>query len=180
MDGSDEIWRALPGHEGNYEVSSHGRVRSLDRIIVTKAGVSKRISGQLMKQHEDEDGYWKTGISSGGKHRKYRVHTLVALTFIGFRPEGTEVCHNDSDRKNNHVSNLRYDTHSANIYDAVDNGTWGPTSKSECPSGHKYSPENTYTLNGSRHCRECNRNRSREWFRKNKSKGKEYWMKTEL
>ena len=29
---SDEIWRAVPGYEGAYEVSSEGRVRSLERL----------------------------------------------------------------------------------------------------------------------------------------------------
>jgi hypothetical protein len=28
-----ERWRQVPGYEGAYEVSSHGRVRSVDRIM---------------------------------------------------------------------------------------------------------------------------------------------------
>ena len=27
-----EIWKPIPGHDG-YEVSDHGRVRSIDRVI---------------------------------------------------------------------------------------------------------------------------------------------------
>jgi len=27
-----EMWRPIPGYEGLYEVSDHGRVRSLDRV----------------------------------------------------------------------------------------------------------------------------------------------------
>lgn len=35
-------------------------------------------------------------------------------------------------------------------------------SKTHCPQGHEYSETNTYTYSGKRHCRECQRIRSRE------------------
>lgn len=50
------------------------------------------------------------------------IHQLVALAFIGPRPAGMETCHNDGDPHNNHASNLRYDTHRANMLDAVQHG----------------------------------------------------------
>lgn len=48
-----------------------------------------------------------------------KAHQLVALTFIGPPPfEGAEVCHKDGFHHNNHYSNLRWDTHAANMIDA--------------------------------------------------------------
>lgn len=34
-------------------------------------------------------------------------------------------------------------------------GDWGQADKTHCPSGHTYSPENTYRWRGERHCRAC-------------------------
>ena len=41
---------------------------------------------------------------------------------------------------------------------------------SECPKGHPYDEENTYTKNGKRHCRKCQRVRSAEYDQKNRIK----------
>ena len=35
-------------------------------------------------------------------------------------------------------------------------------SKTHCPHGHEYTPENTYNSGGRRHCRKCRRRRNRE------------------
>ena len=45
------------------------------------------------------------------------VHVLVALTFIGPRPQGLEICHRDGNPANNAVDNLRYDTRTGNLLD---------------------------------------------------------------
>ena len=36
-------------------------------------------------------------------------------------------------------------------------GDWGQADKTECPSGHPYTAENTYVWRGERQCRECRR-----------------------
>lgn len=38
VDGGCEVWKAIPGYEGLYEVSDLGRVRSLDRIAMLHHG----------------------------------------------------------------------------------------------------------------------------------------------
>ena len=60
-------------------------------------------------------------IESGEKIWK-NVHILIAEAFLGPRPEGLEVCHNDGNRNNNRPDNLRYDTRSSNNLDAYDHG----------------------------------------------------------
>ena len=49
MDGK-EIWKDVNGFEGFYQVSNFGRLRSIDRIITTKAGWTKRNYGKIIKQ----------------------------------------------------------------------------------------------------------------------------------
>lgn len=44
-----ELWRPVDGWAGYYEVSTRGRVRSVARVVVSSAGVSRRIPGRLLK-----------------------------------------------------------------------------------------------------------------------------------
>lgn len=53
---------------------------------------------------------------------RFLVHRLVLLAFVGPCPEGMECCHNDGDPLNNRLDNLRWDTRSANIADAIKHG----------------------------------------------------------
>ena len=57
--------------------------------------------------------------------RRVRVHRLVLETFIGPAPKGYDGCHNNSDRSDNRVTNLRWDTRKGNVADAVKAGTIG-------------------------------------------------------
>jgi hypothetical protein len=62
----------------------------------------------------------KSGVAS----RKY-VSNLVALAFIGPKPDGYEVAHGDGLCVNNRVGNLRYATPVENSADKKNHGTCG-------------------------------------------------------
>lgn len=111
-----ERWLPIPGFP-DYEVSDMGRVKSY-----------KRSAPYVMKPSTVK-GYPCVRLRTDSAGRDYRVHQLVILAFVGPCPEGMEVCHNDSNRANNHLSNLRYDTHQANIQEAASLGRMGPTPK---------------------------------------------------
>lgn len=117
---SEEIWKDIPGYEGRYQASTHGRIRSLDRYVrvVSHGTEAKRlIKGQVLRPAPYEKG-GHLSVVLGSKAHGSPVHRLIALTFIGPCPDGCEVCHNDGNPKNNAVENLRYDTRSNNIKDA--------------------------------------------------------------
>lgn len=57
------------------------------------------------------------------------VHAAVAEAWLGPRPKGTVVCHNDGNPLNNHASNLRYATQTENLADALAHGTRSRGSK---------------------------------------------------
>lgn len=61
-------------------------------------------------------------LCSDAGHYTTVVHRIVAMAFLGPRPEGMSVCHNDGDKTNNRAANLRYDTHKANIADRDKHG----------------------------------------------------------
>lgn len=109
LDG--EAWKSVPGYEDFYEVSNKGRVRS-------NHGISKRVLKTWLAR-----GYPSVALSLRDRVRKFQVHTLVLLAFVGPRPQGTEACHNDGDKLNPHLENLRWDSRSANILDRVSHGT---------------------------------------------------------
>ena len=118
------LWKDIPGYEGRYQASTDGQIRSVDRYVrlVAHGKETKRlVKGQVLKPGR----YCKTGHLSvvlGHHTNGSPVHQLVALTFIGPRPAGCDVCHNDGDPTNNAVSNLRYDTRSENIKDVYRQG----------------------------------------------------------
>lgn len=120
-----EEWRPVPGWEGYYEVSSHGRVRSLDRIVrVVRRGRSfaRNLRGRVLKPCA-ATGYETVLLCRYGTHNHRAVHWLVLETFVGPRPEGYNGCHNNGVKTDNYLSNLRWDTPVGNMADKVKHGT---------------------------------------------------------
>ena len=74
----------------------------------------------MLKPMVKRAGYLKVGIHP----HQYYVHHLVALAFIGPRPDGTYVLHRDDDRTNNRLDNIYYGTPADNAVDRVKNGLW--------------------------------------------------------
>lgn len=102
-----EEWRAVMGYEGLYEVSSDGRVRSLNY-----RGVQGRIEDL---SPGDKGGYLAVVLYSRGVQQGRLVHRLVAQAFLDNPLELPEVNHIDENPSNNHVSNLEWCTRTYNI-----------------------------------------------------------------
>ena len=99
----NEIWKPVPGYEGKYEVSSLGRVRSLDRIDEE----NHFRKGQIMKTNLLR-GYVRVPLRDGKKQKSYQVHRLVALAFIPNPDNLPQVNHKDCNPGNNNVDNLEW------------------------------------------------------------------------
>lgn len=162
-----EQWRPIPGYEGYYEVSSQGRVRSVDRVTELPCGQIRRYKGRILKLGTHPKGHKTVSLYKGDKRRCTYVHTLVLETFIGPRPQGAESLHYDDNPANNHVENLRWGTRQENVSDMLRNGKHYQANQTHCKHGHEFTPENTMK-NGptGRGCRTCNKARSRAWQRK--------------
>lgn len=157
---SVERWLPIPGYEGLYEVSDHGRCRSLDRMINHSRGGLARCPGQLLNGSVDKNGRRRYRLSRNGEFKRIQAHRAVLLAFVGPAPEGTIGCHEDDDALNNHLSNLRWDTPSANSYDAIRNGVHPKGSMTHCAQGHRFVPASTYRHHGRRKCKACHRGKS--------------------
>lgn len=156
-----ERWLPVVGFEGMYEVNNRGQVRSLDRVVSTTHGPSHR-RGKLLKQslcRPNQNGRWTVWLSRDGKDYAKRVHVLMLEAFVGPRPEGYLGCHNDGNRDNNTLANLRWDTASSNGFDRVRHGNHFQTHKTHCPKGHPYDERNTVRRDGDnrRRCLICTR-----------------------
>ena len=170
MNVTQESWRAIPGYEGSYEVSDHGRVRSLDRTIIRSDGALVRLKGKLKSVAPRG---WnrrpQVPLLRDGKQVDRYVHHLVLEAFVGPCPPGMEGCHADDDRMNNHLSNLRWDTRSANILDRKLNGRDAHYLRelTHCKRGsHPLSGDNLMVISGVRRCRKCRNDYQRAWKRR--------------
>lgn len=110
-----EQWKDIPGYEGRYQVSDQGRVRSLDRFVrlVAHGVETKRLArGKVLRPAPSPSGHLCVSLGRGSTKQ---VHALVALAFIGPRPENHEVLHLDHNPANNALTNLRYGTRAENV-----------------------------------------------------------------
>ena len=129
MKKNKEIWKPIVSYENLYEVSNWGKVKSLSK----KYGKNNNISHKemVLKQFICRTGHLCVYLYKNNKRKFYNVHKLVLESFVGPCPLGMEICHNDGDPKNNHVSNLRHDTHKNNMGDCKIHGVLKPCAGSK-------------------------------------------------
>lgn len=104
-----EEWRDIEGYDGHYQVSSSGRVRSIDWLVIYKNGIRRIHKGRILKQKQHPTyGYMYVGLNKNRVYKTYRVHRLVASTFIPNEKGKDQVNHKDLDRSNNMLANLEW------------------------------------------------------------------------
>jgi hypothetical protein len=105
-----EEWRSIPEFIG-YEVSSLGRVRSIDRVCGNRPGITK---GRLLTPFINRRGYLEVIIRKNSKSTAKIVHRLVAKTFLSNFENKPQVNHIDGNKQNNSLENLEWVTNSQN------------------------------------------------------------------
>jgi hypothetical protein len=117
-----DIWRDVKGHEGRYQVSSSGQVRSLDRVTKTAKG-SRYYKGRVLSLAPHSHGYLVVNLRSGSKGGIVTyVHRLVADAFLTAEENKTQVNHKDLNKTNNKVENLEFVTNFENSLHAFASG----------------------------------------------------------
>lgn len=115
-----EIWKEIAGYEGLYEVSSLGKVRTVDRYFINKRGYKEHVIPSELK-HQNKV-YPFVGLWKSGKMKTRSVHRLVAIAFIP-NPENKRcVNHKDGNKYNFSLSNLEWATSGENISHAFRTG----------------------------------------------------------
>lgn len=118
-----EIWKPVLGLEEFYEVSNLGNVRSLVRKGVTNYG-EREYGGKNVNPFIASTGYLSVNLTKKKYRKQYLVHRLVLQAFYGDCPNGMEGCHQNGDRSDARLENLRWDTRSNNALDKRNHKTW--------------------------------------------------------
>ena len=116
-----------------------------------------------MKPGTTTTGYAQVILYGVGKPSPRRIHRLVLETFIGPMPPGSYALHNDGDKANNRLENLRWGDSSENTLDMVRHGVHNHARKARCKWGHALAGDNLIKSARQRSCRECARRRNREY-----------------
>lgn len=117
----------IPGFENMYAVSKDGDVYSYKSM-------------KFLNPSKTKDGYLKVALRSGGKAYYYRVHKLVAMTYLDNPENLIEVNHKDFNRQNNSLDNLEWVSHNDNMLYSKIQGRF----KSEKPYRKAYMFTNVF------------------------------------
>lgn len=114
------VYRPVPGY-GRYLAGSDASIWRIPRPRGwrTRTGFMSRwyrVRTPLVM------GYPVVVLFRHGERRMLKVHRVILETFIGPCPEGMEGCHNDGNRENNSISNLRWDYQANNMKDRDNHG----------------------------------------------------------
>ena len=148
----NENWRDIKGYEGLYKVSDTGAIKSLPRNGTVN-------HERILKPKVDKDGYLTITLRKNDKPKTFRIHRIVAQSFIPNYHNKTQVNHIDGNKSNNNVNNLEWCTALENQRHA-----WvtGLQSKRFGEDNDKSKVVIQYTLNGEKirkfnSCREVGR-----------------------
>ena len=115
-----EKWQYIPGCKNEYMVSSFGRVKSLQRFKYI-AGKKTPVNERLLCFYKNKQGYFRVRIKQHNPPSTL-VHRLVAIAFKENPNNHKWVNHEDGNKENNKLSNLKWGSISYNIQHAYDNG----------------------------------------------------------
>jgi hypothetical protein len=113
-----EDFKDVKGYEGLYQVSNHGRIRSL---------VLRNGEKRILKPTVTSSGYMSVSLCKNKVKKTASIHRLVAVSFLG--ESSLCVNHKDGNKSNNNVENLEWLTYSDNINHGIKMGLIKPNTK---------------------------------------------------
>ena len=135
----NEEWRDVVGYEGRYQVSSMGRVKSLERKVRHWRGGERIQKERILKPSNDRGGYLLVSLCDGEKRKTFKVHRLVCEAFHENPDNKSQVNHLNENKTDNRACNLEWST-------AKENNNHG--TRTERAAKARSKPVGQYTLDG--------------------------------
>lgn len=118
--GKIEIWINVNGYESKYQVSSLGRLKSLERFKKSKNNSISRLSEKICKPISLNNDYCKYDIKDNGRNKQVLVHRLVAEHFLLNDKLLPCINHKNGIKSDNRVENLEWISYFENSKHASD------------------------------------------------------------
>jgi hypothetical protein len=119
----------------------------------------------------DNHWLWAGALNSKGygqltiDGKQYEVHRLSAYLYLGLNLDNSNewACHKDN------ICRFKDCWNPDHLYKGDKNSNSNDRSKfvTHCPQGHEYNEDNIKYEGNAKHCKECNRIRSRNRYRRN-------------
>ena len=100
-----EVFKDISGYEGIYQISNYGRLKSF----------AQNQLGKIIIGTTTTYGYSHISLYKNKQEIKYYVHRLVATTFISNPENKPQINHKNSNKKDNNVENLEWNTSGENL-----------------------------------------------------------------
>ena len=117
-----ELWLPINGYEGLYSISSLGRVKSFDRVLITRGGGTYVKKGRILKGAFTTKGYMFVTLAVNKRNKIHSIHRMVAAAFIENPQKLPQVNHKDGVKTNNKADNLEWCDNNYNQRHAIENG----------------------------------------------------------
>ena len=121
----NENWRPIKGYEGFYDISSFGRVKSIERKVSNGHGLVL-LHERFLKPNILAKGYFQVTLYNGKTRKCFQVHRLVAEAFIPNDNNYPQINHKNGNKQDNRVENLEWCDNSMNQLHAWQMGLQKP------------------------------------------------------
>lgn len=123
-----ELWADIEDYEGIYQISNHGRIKTLARVFTKKVARREEIisvsTPEFIRNNANSPSktYPQISLWKEGSAKWCLIHRLVAKYFVPNPNNYEYVLHKGDNPQNPHWSTLEWGTQSQNILDCVKRG----------------------------------------------------------
>jgi hypothetical protein len=117
-----ENWKEIKDYEGLYECSTHGRVRTVARVVICRNGMPKSVRQKILTPHFNSNGYLWVYLWKNRVKRFWLVHRLIALSFVANPDNKPFVNHKSGSKTDNVPDLLEWSTRKENVAHAFATG----------------------------------------------------------